>query len=762
MTTRDARTAAGTTPTVSVVIPAYNAARTIDAALESVFAQTYHDFEVIVIDDGSTDDTAERAAAWGDAVTFLRQPNAGPGAARNHGIRRARGRLLAFLDADDVWLPAKLEQQIAYFERFPETGLLDTCAVVSRAPLPALLEQADDTSAEPAPPAHEYCTLFHCDRYVRTLTVMAPRDIVVAVGGFDERRELYVEDWDLWLRIAARHPVGHLETTLAVHRPDGGMSSNVEKTFRGQRLVIEKARPLCATACPKHRADPAGCLRQREHLLHSQLGYERFWRGQKRPAREAYRQALTARPLDARARTYLLASYVGRWCLGPVRSARELVRALTRRPASPPVATSQQRPVSNLLQDTLYRRTRTVVAGALHALDEKVTFGGDRPRLLFEAASPLSMAVFRPVYEQLARDARLEFWFTTSDRAWDATRIFRDAGITERVVTAEDVRWKKFDLYINTDFWNTTWLPRRTRRVHMFHGVAGKYELDAPTRIAPLVSTFDRLMFANLDRLKRYAEAGLVDPESPRAALIGYPKVDCLVDGSLDRRQILSRLGLDARRPTVLYAPTWSPHSSLNTSGDAIVHALAQLDVNVIVKLHDRSLDLTERGAGGVDWRAHFEGLCQDHRIHLAEGSDASPYLYIADLLVTDHSSVGFEFMLLDRPIVVMDAPTLLRHGRINPQKAMLLRSAAHVVQGTEALSATVLAALANPSQHSVRRTAISSELFYRPGGATARAVQCIYQLLGLPMLLPVAPAPPGPGSTGVPLALFEMGARHT
>ena len=93
----------------------------------------------------------------------------------------------------------------------------------------------------------------------------------------------------------------------------------------------------------------------------------------------------------------------------------------------------------------------------------------------------------------------------------------------------------KFDAYINTDFWNMTWLPRRTRRIHLFHGVAGKYGLDAPTRIAPVVATFDRLMFPNHDRLMRYAEAGLVDPDSPTAALIGYPKVDCLVDGSLNR-----------------------------------------------------------------------------------------------------------------------------------------------------------------------------------------------------------------------------------
>jgi len=107
-------------PEVSVVIPAYNAGRTITAALASVFAQTYRDFEVIVVDDGSTDDTPRRLADWADyRVVVVRQPNSGPAHARNEAIARARGRLVAFLDADDIWLPRKLERQVAYYRRFP-------------------------------------------------------------------------------------------------------------------------------------------------------------------------------------------------------------------------------------------------------------------------------------------------------------------------------------------------------------------------------------------------------------------------------------------------------------------------------------------------------------------------------------------------------------------------------------------------------------------------------------------------------------------
>ena len=759
MSLSPSRPISAASPRVSVIMPAFNAGRTIDAALQSVFAQTFRDLEVVVVDDGSTDDTAERASGWGDRVVLLHQANAGPAAARNRAIRHARGELLAFLDADDLWLPTKLARQVAYFDRFPQTGLLHTDAHVSSAPGPVALETPEPADTPLVAPSQQYCAIFHLEQYVMTLTAMVPRSIVLSVGLFEERREFHVEDWDLWLRIAAQYPVGYLPLALAIHRPDGGMSSNVEKTFRGQQLVIEKLYPLCGAACATHHDNPATCLTRRNHLLHSQLGYERFWRGQYEAARQAYKQALANEPTDMRARSYVAASYVGRWCVEPIRDLRNGVRRLVRR--RPACAEGPAERTRDLVQDTRYRRVRTSVMRGVHKLDDFVWECSGGPRqVLFEAASPLSMTIFRPIYDRLRDDSRIDFWFTATDESWDASRIFDGAGVAERVVTRDQIRWKKFDAYINTDFWNMTWLPRRTRRLHLFHGVAGKYGLDAPTDIAPVVSTFDRLMFANRDRLNRYAEAGLVDAESPRAALVGYPKVDCLVDGSLDRSMLTASLGLDRRIPTVLYAPTWSPHSSLNQFGEEIISALARLGLNVVVKLHDRSLDTTDRGSGGVDWRARLAHLCRKWGVHLAEGSDACPYLYVADVLVTDHSSVGFEFMLLDRPIVVVDAPDLLRHGRVNPQKAALLRSAAEVIAGAEALGTSITKALKQPAALSTQRRSIANELFYRPGSATTRAVNCLYQLLSLPAL---APTPAGVSdASAVPMRPFEMGARQT
>ena len=114
------------------------------------------------------------------------------------------------------------------------------------------------------------------------------------------------------------------------------------------------------------------------------------------------------------------------------------------------------------------------------------------------------------------------------------------------------------------------------------------------------------------------------------------------------------------------------------------------------------------------------------------QDADASPWLHAADLLITDHSSVGFEFMLLDRPIVVLDIPELIAHARVNPDKVSMLRRAAFVVPHRAAIRDSIREALDNPLAHRKIRQNVADALFYCPGSATARAVQCLYDLLGL------------------------------
>jgi hypothetical protein len=395
-------------------------------------------------------------------------------------------------------------------------------------------------------------------------------------------------------------------------------------------------------------------------------------------------------------------------------------------------------PRTSLVHDTWYRRCRRALVDRLHALDDAGTWrAASRRRILFEAASPLSFAIFRPVYERLHRDPRLEFWFTACGKTWSPEAIFRPLGLGDRVVSSSRAAWMKVHLYVNTDFWDATWVRRRARRVHLFHGVAGKYGLDAPVEIAPVVSIFDCLMFPNQDRLDSYLSAGLISPD--RAALVGYPKADCLVDGSIDAAAVRERLGLDRRAPVVMYAPTWSPHSSLHVMGEDVIAALAGAGFQVLVKLHDRSYDPSPRGGGGVDWHTRLAQWKAHPRVRIIEDADASPYLCASDALVTCHSSVGFEFMLLDRPLVVLEADELIRRAQINPRKVSLMRSAAEVARRADQVPMLVERQLAEPTRHSAERRAIARELFHDAGRATDRAVSAIYELLELEAPVPAS-----------------------
>ena len=121
-------------PKVSVIIPAYNAARYLPEAIDSVLTQTYQDCEIILVDDGSTDDTAEVVSRYGTRVTYVQQSNQGVGAARNTGIDLARGDYLVFQDADDVLLPGKLEVQASFLDQHPDVDAVfsDICPVLAR------------------------------------------------------------------------------------------------------------------------------------------------------------------------------------------------------------------------------------------------------------------------------------------------------------------------------------------------------------------------------------------------------------------------------------------------------------------------------------------------------------------------------------------------------------------------------------------------------------------------------------------------------
>jgi CDP-glycerol glycerophosphotransferase (TagB/SpsB family) len=350
-----------------------------------------------------------------------------------------------------------------------------------------------------------------------------------------------------------------------------------------------------------------------------------------------------------------------------------------------------------------------------------------RRRILVDGRTPVNYTMVAPVVRAMSSDPRVEFFFTASEEPGRLADIYREAPDV-RTVDPRRAALMKFDAYVASDFmWAA--LPRGTRRVQVFHGVGGKYGFDVPDTS---MRDWDRLFFVNERRLRNFIAAGAIEPDSPAIRLIGMPKADCLVDGTFERDTVLLSLGLDPARPTVLYAPTWSPASSLNAMGTALVQSLHRLPVNLIVKLHDRSRDLRERYSGGVDWVARLEPLMLAGRSAIAPGHDISPYLVAADLMVTDHSSAGFEFLLRDKPIVRIHRPALIELANIHPDYVALLASVSESVERVEDAVAAVIRGLANPAARSAERVATARDLFHAPGGATERSAKALYELIEL------------------------------
>ncbi|GAG05160.1 unnamed protein product, partial [marine sediment metagenome] len=247
-------------PSISVIIPAYNAAGTIREALESVFAQTYKHFEAIVVDDCSTDGTSDCVRRWCrvssvECRLVRMEENRGPAAARNRGIAEAHGEWIAFLDADDVWLPEKLATQLQIAEQHPDAALIcgKTAAFGNEKASGKWKEAREGTvrcgkslplNACPERSRGAYrlpLAVFAVDNPVATSTVLVRKEAVEAVGGFDEQFR-GPEDYDLWMRIAAKYPIVKTDQPLARYRFVPGSLSMDDRTFLPQVLrVLEKA-----------------------------------------------------------------------------------------------------------------------------------------------------------------------------------------------------------------------------------------------------------------------------------------------------------------------------------------------------------------------------------------------------------------------------------------------------------------------------------------------------------------------------------------
>jgi glycosyltransferase involved in cell wall biosynthesis len=223
-------------PKVSVVIPAYNAMAYLPAAVESVLSQTFTDFEVLIIDDGSTDHIVSWVSGLTDPrIRLISQVNQGLSAARNTGIINAQGDYIAFLDADDLWAPIKLEKQVHCLDNHPTVGLVHTFMLFVDV-------QGKSTGRVMASDlAGEVWAQLAIRNAIACPSVMARRECFDRVGLFDQTLRS-IEDWDMWLRIAAEYPFAVIKAPLAYYRQvPNSMSKNCKVMEASFNTMLEKA-----------------------------------------------------------------------------------------------------------------------------------------------------------------------------------------------------------------------------------------------------------------------------------------------------------------------------------------------------------------------------------------------------------------------------------------------------------------------------------------------------------------------------------------
>jgi glycosyltransferase involved in cell wall biosynthesis len=220
-------------PLVTVIIPTYNRGWVVQEAIDSVLDQDFPDYELIVVDDGSDDNTPAILAAYGKKFTVLDQSNRGVSAARNRGIAAAAGQLIAFLDSDDQWLPQKLSTQVNFFQDNPDAFVNQTQEHWIR----------NGVRVNPKKRHHKFSGMIFEQSLALCLVspsaVMIKKNLFDVVGIFDESLAA-CEDYDLWLRISCRYPVHLIDTPLIIKR--GGHDDQLSKAagldkYRIQALV---------------------------------------------------------------------------------------------------------------------------------------------------------------------------------------------------------------------------------------------------------------------------------------------------------------------------------------------------------------------------------------------------------------------------------------------------------------------------------------------------------------------------------------------
>jgi hypothetical protein len=354
-------------------------------------------------------------------------------------------------------------------------------------------------------------------------------------------------------------------------------------------------------------------------------------------------------------------------------------------------------------------------------------------RILFSGYAPVHFLCFKPLYDRLRQVPGVEVQLSGGTRTrsphapggylFDHEHMYRHFDLPEGTVRSVGSLAKAdYDVLFAP---NTRRIePRRVReRVQIFHGMSFRNRA-----IRPETEGADHYFLLGPYMKRGFEASGVLGHEDPRGVQIGFPKTDRLLDGSLDRGELLRRNGVSGARPVVLYAPTGERHNSLETVGEDLIAKLNAVDrYDVLVKPHDHPHST-------VDWWERLAPLEGAH-VRLVRDPDVIHTLSVTDLLITDASSVANEYALLDRPIVFIDVPELIA---LTLKKGALLdlqtwgRKGGEVVSDVAEAVEAVESGLADPGGRSDVRRAMVDDLFFNPGKATAVAMAWVSKELGV------------------------------
>lgn len=302
-------------PLVSVIIPAYNARTYVMDAINSVRTQDYSPMEILLIDDGSQDGTADLVHAAAPEVRIISQENAGVASARNTGLREAMGEYLCFLDADDGWFQGKLKAQADYLFEHPEVGLVYHRWLVWKPDqdgvyrMPAISSTHQDAGQIDSTRSGWIYPQLLLDCIVHTSTVMIRREITKKVGDFDTKL-ISGQDYDYWLRVSRLTEIHQLVNVYSFYRTVLGSLSTRMKKVNYEYLIVQRALHAWGAVSPDGRNLDKRTLAKRLAKISMDFGSAHFHYGSADIAWHSFLRVLKHDPLCWRAMLYLLAARV--------------------------------------------------------------------------------------------------------------------------------------------------------------------------------------------------------------------------------------------------------------------------------------------------------------------------------------------------------------------------------------------------------------------------------------------------------------------